>query len=313
MIPGRLLHRLATALCCPGTLERIVEPAIADLQNEYARSGTSPVMQRAWILLAGYVAVLTVLVICAFDPRIAGDDRRDVRRTLNWTFICMTGVMALLALPALKSGEDGITLRQLLPQALPLAIPIGLTFGIALGLPGRAISRASARVVVVVALAASLVSFGMISWIVPATSQAARDEMAWSAGDRLVPKGPAELTLVELNREMTTAEVQRHPRIARHFAWTFHMRLALAVASVVLAVLFLVTFSAGSLVRGVFAFLVCFEYWVLLYMGEFLGVYEQAIPAFVAAWLPNIVFASAAALMTALRRSRLRSPIAALS
>ena len=36
MIPGRVLHRLAARLCCAKTLEHVVEPAIADLQKEYA-------------------------------------------------------------------------------------------------------------------------------------------------------------------------------------------------------------------------------------------------------------------------------------
>ena len=40
MIPGRLLHRLAARLCSAQTLERVVEPAIADLQKEYAGRGT---------------------------------------------------------------------------------------------------------------------------------------------------------------------------------------------------------------------------------------------------------------------------------
>ena len=36
MMPGRTLHRLATHICSAKTLERIVEPAIADLQKEFA-------------------------------------------------------------------------------------------------------------------------------------------------------------------------------------------------------------------------------------------------------------------------------------
>ena len=42
MIPGRALHRLAARLCSAKTLERVVEPAIADLQKEYA----APVRRR---------------------------------------------------------------------------------------------------------------------------------------------------------------------------------------------------------------------------------------------------------------------------
>ena len=38
MIPGRILHRLAAAVCSAKTLERVVEPAIADLQKEHAQA-----------------------------------------------------------------------------------------------------------------------------------------------------------------------------------------------------------------------------------------------------------------------------------
>jgi len=308
MMPGRTLHRLAARICSASSLERIVEPAIADLQREHAGSDANHTARRAWILFAGYAAVLSVIAICALDTRIATDDeRRDLRRTLVWTLVFISVVGALLMSPVVWSVPE-VTFRGLLSQALPLAIPIGLTFGIALGLPGRAISRGSAKVVILVALAASLVSFGTISWIMPGANQALREETAWSMEDRgLVPKGIGELTIVDLHREMRIAAARGDDtRIARRFAWTFHVRLALSSASLVLASLFLVSFSNGSILRGVFAFLVCFEYWALLYTGEFLGVHERAIPAFVAAWLPNIVFTSAAMLIASSRRSRLR-------
>ena len=307
MIPGRTLHRLARSICSAKALEAIVEPAIADLQKEHASGRAHHITRRAWTLLAGYAAVLCVITICALDTRIAADDdRSDLRRTLAWTVVSITAAVALLMSPAVSVPD--VTMRGLLPQALPLAIPVGLTFGIAFGLPGRAVSRASASVLIIVALAASLVSLGTISWMMPAANQALREETAWSMADRgLVPKDIGELTLPELHREMRIAAARGDDmRIARRFAWTFHVRLALSSASLVLASLFLVAFSNGSILRGVFAFLVCFEYWILLYTGEFLGVHGHAIPASVAAWLPNIVFVSAAMLIASSRWSRLR-------
>ena len=307
MIPGRTLHRLARLICSAKALEGIVEPAIADLQKEHASGRAHHRTRRAWTLLAGYAAVLRVITICALDSRIAaGDQRGDLRRTLAWTAVSIAAAVALLISPAVSVPD--VTMRGLLPQALPLAIPVGLTFGIALGLPGRAISRPSATVLIVVALAASLVSLGTISWMMPAANQALREETAWSMGDRgLVPTDIGELTLPDLHREMKIAAARGDDmRMARRFAWTFHVRLALSFASLVLASLFLVTFSNGSILRGIFAFLVCFEYWILLYTGEFLGVHEQAIPASLAAWLPNLVFASAAMLVASSPWSRLR-------
>ncbi len=308
MIPGRALHRLALRICSAKSLERIVEPAIADLQKEYASAGANETTRRAWTLCAGYAAVFRVIAICALDVSIAiEDERRKLRRTLVWTLVFISMVLALLMWPVVGSVPE-VTFRGLLPQALPLAIPIGVTFGIAVGLPGRGISHATAKVVILIALAASLVSFGTISWVMPAANQGVREEVAWSMRDRgLVPKGIDELTVLDLRREMMIAAARGDDtRIARRFAWTFHVRLALSSASLVLAALFLVSFSTGSIMRGVFAFLMCLEYWALLYTGEFLGVHERAIPAFVAAWLPNIVFISAAVLIASSRGSRLR-------
>ena len=63
-IPGRGLHHLAARVCSPKTLERIVEPAIADLQTEYAQARTSSA-GRARALITGYTAILQVIAMCA--------------------------------------------------------------------------------------------------------------------------------------------------------------------------------------------------------------------------------------------------------
>jgi hypothetical protein len=59
MIPGGALHRLAGRMCSAKTLERVVEPAIADLQREYADgTGDRSALARLWALRGGYIAVL---------------------------------------------------------------------------------------------------------------------------------------------------------------------------------------------------------------------------------------------------------------
>ena len=80
MIPGRALHRVAAALCSAKTLERAVEPAIADLQREYGIVAGNTV-SRLWVLITGYGAILKVIVICALSVSIETDDeRRALRR-----------------------------------------------------------------------------------------------------------------------------------------------------------------------------------------------------------------------------------------
>ena len=140
MIPGRALHRLAAALCSAKTLERIVEPAIADLQKEYA--GEASRMRRVWILVAGYAAITKVMGICALrlcEP--TNEDRRTLGRILVWSVGSVVTITALLLVPPLLSRSQSIpnwlAAITLIPQAVPVGIPIGIVFGIALGLSTR--------------------------------------------------------------------------------------------------------------------------------------------------------------------------------
>ena len=81
-IPGGLLHRLAVCLCSAKTLERVVEPAIADLQSELAAAQFSPPLQRARILVVGYLAILVAMLMCACELA-AADERRPLIRTFD--------------------------------------------------------------------------------------------------------------------------------------------------------------------------------------------------------------------------------------
>ena len=47
MMPGTTLHRLAAYICSAKTLERVVEPAIADLQKEYDDAQACSPLRRA--------------------------------------------------------------------------------------------------------------------------------------------------------------------------------------------------------------------------------------------------------------------------
>ena len=101
MMPGTTLHRLAAHLCSAKTLERVVEPAIADLQKEYAAS-SGRAWQRGWILLSGYSAILKVIAICAMSVSTTDEDeRRALSRTLAWSVGWIAAISALLILRSL--------------------------------------------------------------------------------------------------------------------------------------------------------------------------------------------------------------------
>ena len=62
--PGTRLRKLAARLCAPTTMERLVDPAIADLQAEYEEaSRTGSGWRRPWIWMRGHIAFFTMIVV----------------------------------------------------------------------------------------------------------------------------------------------------------------------------------------------------------------------------------------------------------
>jgi Lipopolysaccharide export system permease LptF/LptG len=317
MMPGRLLHRLAARLCSVKTLEHVVEPAIADLQKEYALARTLRA-GRARSLIAGYTAILQVIAMCALSVSlVTTDDQQAIARTMAWSFTFTIACTLALMLPPLSIVDGAgisISLAALIPQAVPLAIPIGLTFGIAVGMARRTATRGVTRVILLSALLASIVSFGTTGWIMPAGNQAWREVIAQQTGITApLVRGPNEMSFAELDRQSAIAAAAGNTRTADSYAWSFHLRFALSAASVVLAGLLIATAIRSAAARALIALLACFTYWVLIFVGEGLAVYSPLAPAFagtipvvVGAWLPNIVIAWLAMIIVSSRSSRLR-------
>ena len=178
MIPGVALHRMAVHICNEKALERIVEPAIADLQKEYASAGAGHASRRVWVLLAGYAAILKVIAMCALSVSLeSADERRAVARTLAWSVTMVVLIAVLLMLPPLyrrPSLRRWDIAATALPQALALAIPLGVAFGIAFGLYARP-TMSIAKTLLLCALAASALNFGVLAWGLPAGNQAFRE------------------------------------------------------------------------------------------------------------------------------------------
>ena len=121
------------------------------------------------------------------------------------------------------------------------------------------------------------------------------------------------MTFSELHREATIAAAAGNARRAGGYAWAFHLRFALSVASVVLAGFLFAIAVRSVATRALIALFACFVYWALIYVGEGLAVYSPiapafagTIPGFVGAWLPNVVIAASTVLIVASRSSRVR-------
>jgi hypothetical protein len=315
MMPGRTLHRLATHICSAKTVERVIEPAIADLQKEYAveRSAGS----RAWVLLSGYGAIFKVIVICVLNvSSTTRDERQALSRTLVWSIGSMAAISALLtAAPSLEpSMRRWDAAVALVPQALPLAIPMGIAIGIAFGLSARP-AMSIVKVTLLGAVVASVLSFGVLAWVMPAANQTFREMMIREYADsgtqiRFEPeKGHNEMTLSELRREEASLAAAGQTYLRRQFAFTFHMRFALAAATLVFAGVLLAVPLTHRGLRGFIALGVCFVYWALLYTGEALAVPRTALPPGAAAWMPNVLLMACAIVVASSRSSRLRGPL----
>jgi lipopolysaccharide export LptBFGC system permease protein LptF len=257
------------------------------------------------------------LGICVFDVSDWADgERLAVRRLLIWALVLTCTLVLLLILPPLSRFPDVIrdvrTAATLIPQALPIAVPIAFVLSIAFGLPVRP-AMGSVKMMLLAALAASLLSFATLVWGLPAGSDAFRKIVAESTppeyrDDFPAQKGPGEMTLSELRRGAAAVSPQSGSSL--HYSWQFHLRAALAAASLALAAFLIAVPASTRRARGLFALASCLTYWALLYMGQSATLTRFVTPM-VGAWLPNLVFVAAALLVVSTRSSRLRDSMAA--
>jgi len=309
--PGARLRAVATRLCDSTTIERVIEPLLADLRLEYADAvKRGRLWKSRWVRFAGYLTFMKVLAICGSErflqraERWTADEDRALARTIGISTVAMVATACLLLAPYRASfgvhSSEWRVLAYLIPQAIPLAIPVGFTLGTLWGLKSRVVSRQLKRVVLTLAIICSLASFGTTAWIRPAANQAfreftfrriVRDE---SASTRTLPKGPNELTLAELRQRLRSRPDA--DRVDRNIEFTYHMVLALPWATLALA-FFALSVNQWRIRRVglcAIAFSTCFGYYVLLVTGRTYAL-DGTLPAYAAAWLPNIVFAASSA------------------
>jgi hypothetical protein len=292
-------------------MERVIDPLIADLQVEYAdavRRGQRWKSRR--IQIAGWFAFFKVIVICMWTSGLAwhrwtADERRTLVRALGFSAVMIAAMTPLLESPFTQWRLSRLCL-YLLPMTLPVSVPIGATLGIVFGVGGRPFSRRVTSGLVVLALTVSAALFINLGWIVPAANQASRIAVAGRAD---LPKGPPELTLGELSREIELVEHGRSHLAywystnweghVRELEFNYHNRWALSSSPLVFALLALSIAAGRALRRWMLAVAVCgafFSYYMVLYAGREL-VLSGRIPAHVSAWSPNAVFAVATAFL----------------
>jgi lipopolysaccharide export LptBFGC system permease protein LptF len=229
---------------------------------------------------------------------------------IGFSLVPVVAITILLELPPLYSQSflpdsiKGPALVTLIPQALTVAIPVGVMLGILFGLRSRTSSRRLRRTIVVLAVICSVGSFANLAWIVPAANQSFRMLIAERLGadPRTVQKGPNQLTLDELGRQIQSLRdgATAAPRQVRQLETSYYGRWALTFAPFALTLFALSAVRrpyAGRLMLSIAACAACFGYYALLYLARALGLSGEA-PAFLVAWLPNGVIGIVATLAT---------------
>jgi len=302
--PGARLRSVATRFFDPSTMERLIDPAIADLQHEHDDAIRRGLVWRGrWVHTAGCIAVWKVIAASATaaSTRTIGDwasaDGCAVGRTIGHSLAAIAGVVSLLIWAPLSNYSHRIPTNKvawmaiyLVPQALLVAIPLGLMFGILSGLRGRVATTRVRRSIVTLVIVCSIATFVLAAWTMPAANQAFRE---LTAGHRL-RRGFNEMTLVELAR--TPAQnIWLVSATANRLAFEFHFRLALAFASLALG-LFAIAVTAAW--RGAYRLrglaivgsLTSIAYYVLLFWARQAGYAADEQAKVAVAWIPNLIF-----------------------
>ena len=233
------------------------------------------------------------------------DDIAALKRTLGVSVGAIAVTTVALETPPLIKFPFAISnpkaIFYLVPQAFVLAVPMGFTVGVFYGMRGRIVSLRSRGVVLASAIVVSFATLAALAWILPWTNQEFRQVVFRHGNDGgVVMKGVNELTLSELSERI---DAYRRNGVAgrdrevldsdpRELAYSYHQRLALSCATVVLAVFALVMAQrmATQWAVGLGALGTLLIYYVLLWTGR-TGVLQHGLPAFVGAWLPNAAFA----------------------
>jgi lipopolysaccharide export LptBFGC system permease protein LptF len=276
------------------TLERLVDPTLADLHAEYEEADRDArTWRRRWVWVAGHLALLRLIAACG-AARLTGlghdvtdEEHRPVFTAVVVGALVMLAGTLLLVVPLLDyvpTGHPRVAhmVLYLIPQALPLSLPVGLTFGILWGFGRVTASPSSHRsrlVILALALAGSVVSFTLLAWVVPAANQAFR--IAVVGHD--VTKGIHELDLGELRGGGAGHD-------ARLVVLEYHKRWAHSAAPMTLAV-FAVAFARRRRARLALLAAGCLTilaYYATMVSTETAGRH-QAISAVTAAWAPNLV------------------------
>ena len=102
------LRALAARILDLRTMERVIDPLLADLQMEYADANRRGcVWKRRWTLIAGHVVFLKTVALCEAEDVMTlfsdwpADDIAALKRTLNVSIVAIALTTVVLEIPPL--------------------------------------------------------------------------------------------------------------------------------------------------------------------------------------------------------------------
>jgi hypothetical protein len=321
--PGSRLRAFAAGWCCPETMERVIDPLIADVQREHAdavRHG------RVWrsrrIQIAGWLTFFKVLVVCAGThlatiERWTTDDRKSLVRAAVISAITALVITVLLVsrsaedLPTVLLHPSPKRLLYLAPYPFVAGIVLGGTLGIVLGLGGRALSRRLVAAAIGVALICSAIVFIDVGWVAPAANIAYRMTVF---GDADPTPGMGEQSLIALRRKIE--QVRRESEDAPSgflagLSFEYDRRVALSFSPLVFT-LFAIAMAGCLRRRWLLGIAACAAFlvygWLIIVVKPWnLQPWDLRAPPYAAAWLPNAVIGLLAAVFGLLSVRRWRA------
>ena len=288
-LPGTRLRALAARLLDRSTMDRLIDPMIADLQCEHADAVRHARLWRArWVRIASFIAFFKVAILaaCAADSRGA---RAIVVSLLAATLVTAMAIVAALAgTPATIHTRGNMVwlIFYLVPQALAISLPVCVALGLFIWLRGNGAEPATRRTVLWVMRLALLLAIVNVGWITPAANTAYRNVVT---GDKAL-RGPNELTFIELGERMHNGSAEIALDGPLPMAFALNARLAVAIAPVLLSVLALAGATAvrrRSAAAVVFATLAVFVGCYVLVPDSDVAILMSWLPAAAIAWLPD--------------------------
>jgi hypothetical protein len=293
--PGTRLRAIAARLFDQATMERLIDSVIADLQCEHAEAVRRHRPWRArWVRIAGGIAFCKVAVLAVFAANRRG--ARAVAVALSTaaplTALAICAVLAGTAATIHSRGNMVWLVLYLVPQALAISLPVCLALGLFVWIRGEGADPSTKRTVLWLMRLALLLAVANTGWITPAANTAFRNVNAGTA----MPRGPNELTFIELGQRAYQGSPETALDGKLPVAFWLNARLSLAIAPVLLCVLALAGATAGrrrSSAVIVFGTLAVFVGCYVLIPDYDIAALMRWLPAAAIAWIPNVIVALA--------------------